>query len=91
MTVADETVSFPAKKPRRVAGSRFYVLRRLFQKEKLAKVFVERLTEPLHLNLLSLPVALFGSYRLTDNFGESSDLGGFPVSNSARFGVRLRF
>jgi hypothetical protein len=36
-------------------------------------------------------LALFGSYRLTDNFGESSDLGGFPVSNSARFGVRLRF
>jgi hypothetical protein len=33
--------------------------------------------------------ALFGSYRLTDNFGE--DLTGFPVSNSARLGVRLDF
>ena len=40
-----------------------YVLKRLFQKGKLEKVFVERLTEPLHLNFLSLFVALFGSYR----------------------------
>ena len=40
-----------------------YVLRRLLQKGKLEKVFVERLTEPLHLNCLSLLVTLFGSYR----------------------------
>ena len=41
-----------------------YVWRRLFHPGKLRKVFVERLTEPLHLNLISLFVALFGSYRL---------------------------
>jgi len=40
-----------------------YVLRRLFQKKQLWKVFVERLTEPLHLNLLSAFAALFGTYR----------------------------
>ena len=36
-------------------------------------------------------LALFGSYRLTDNFGDTSDFNGFPVTSSARFGVRLRF
>lgn len=41
-----------------------YVWRRLFQPGKLRKVFVERLTEPVHLNIVSLFVALFGSYRL---------------------------
>lgn len=41
-----------------------YVWRRLFQPGKFRKVFVERLTEPVHLNILSLFVALFGSYRL---------------------------
>ena len=40
-----------------------YVWKRLLQRDKLAKVFVERLTEPLHLNLLSVFVAFFGSYR----------------------------
>jgi hypothetical protein len=35
--------------------------------------------------------ALYGSYRLTDNFGELDPTSGFPVSNSARFGVRLNF
>lgn len=40
-----------------------YVLKRLLQKGKLQKIFVERLTEPFHLNFLSLFVALFGSYR----------------------------
>jgi hypothetical protein len=40
---------------------------------------------------LSPSLALFGSYRLTDNFGDNSEFVGFPVSNSARFGVRLRF
>ena len=41
----------------------FYVLKRLMGKGKLQKVFVERLTEPLHLNVMSLFVALFGDYR----------------------------
>lgn len=35
--------------------------------------------------------ALFGSYRLTDSFGELDPTAGFAVSNSARFGVRLNF
>jgi hypothetical protein len=30
-----------------------YVLRRLLQRDKLQRVFVERLTEPLHLNVLA--------------------------------------
>jgi hypothetical protein len=55
-------LSTPAAR-RPAAGNGFYVLRRLLQKGKLEKVFVERLTEPLHLNVMSLFVALFGSYR----------------------------
>jgi hypothetical protein len=62
MTTIDQSVPLPHT-PRRTAASRFYVLRRLLQKEKLAKVFVERLTEPLHLNIASAFVALFGTYR----------------------------
>ena len=34
----------------------------------LRKLFVERLTEPIHLNLLSLFVALFGSHRAKVDF-----------------------
>ena len=41
-----------------------YVLRRLFQRDKLQRVFVERLTEPLHLNVLAAFVWLFGSFRM---------------------------
>jgi len=40
-----------------------YMLRKMMQKEKLAKIFYERLTEPFHLNLLSVFVALFGSFE----------------------------
>ena len=41
------------------------MLRRLFKNGRLLrKVFIERLTEPVHLNILSLFVALFGGYRL---------------------------
>jgi hypothetical protein len=36
-------------------------------------------------------LALFGSYRLTDSFGEAYENIGFPVSNTARFGLRLSF
>ena len=64
MTVIEQAVPLPIKKTRRRQGSLGYVLRRLSQKGKLKKVFVERLTEPLHLNILSLFVALFGSYRM---------------------------
>jgi hypothetical protein len=45
-----------------------YVWRRLFHPGKFRKVFVERLTEPLHLNLASLFVAIFGSYRMKVDF-----------------------
>ena len=41
----------------------FYLLRRLMSGPKLAKLGVERLTEPLHLNIASAFVALLGSYR----------------------------
>jgi hypothetical protein len=40
---------------------------------------------------LTRDLALFGSYRLTDSTGDSQDVYGFLPSNSARFGVRLRF
>jgi hypothetical protein len=40
---------------------------------------------------LSRDVALFGSYRLTDSSGEGPEVYGFLPSNTARFGVRLRF
>ena len=40
-----------------------YLLRRLRDPEKIKKLFIERLTEPVHLNLLSAFVAAFGSYR----------------------------
>jgi hypothetical protein len=63
--MAQESVSdWPLAAPRpRTKAIHLYLLRRLLQKGKLEKVFVERLTEPLHLNFLSLFVALFGSYR----------------------------
>src|ERR1700760_3430262 len=55
-------LALAAPRPR-ANSARYYVLKRLLQREKLQKVFVERLTEPLHLNILSLFVALFGSHR----------------------------
>ena len=45
-----------------------FVWRRLFHPGKFRKVFVERLAEPLHLNLASLFVAIFGSYRRKVDF-----------------------
>jgi hypothetical protein len=44
------------------------LLRRLLKRKQLRKVFVERATEPIHLNLLSLIVAVFGSYRAKVDF-----------------------
>jgi hypothetical protein len=46
----------------------FYTLRRLFRPGQLRKVLVERGTEPIHLNLLSLIVAACGSYRAKVDF-----------------------
>jgi hypothetical protein len=40
-----------------------YVLRRLLMGSRLRKIAIERLTEPLHLNLASVFVGMFGSYR----------------------------
>jgi hypothetical protein len=40
-----------------------YFLKKLRSREKLRKMFVERLTEPVHLNLLSLFVAALGSFE----------------------------
>lgn len=68
MTFIDQTVPLPVKKTRKAPNPYLYLLRRLFQPGKLEKVFVERLTEPLHLNILSLFVALFGSYRMKVDF-----------------------
>jgi len=45
------------------AVKRSEVFTKLLQKSSWRRVFYERLTEPLHLNLLSLPILLFGSYR----------------------------
>ena len=45
-----------------------YALRRLTRPGQLRKVLVERGTEPVHLNLLSLLVAAFGSYRAKVDF-----------------------
>lgn len=40
---------------------------------------------------LNRDVGLFGSYRLTDSSGDLTEMSGFVPSNSAQFGVRLRF
>jgi hypothetical protein len=40
-----------------------YLLKRILHPGKIHKIFVERLTEPLHLNFLSLFVAIFGRFR----------------------------
>lgn len=45
-----------------------YVIRRLFSPGQLQKVLVERATEPLHLNLLSAFVAVFGTFRAKVDF-----------------------
>jgi hypothetical protein len=58
-----------AKRPRLARISHLgYVLRRLGNRRKLRKILRERMTEPLHLNILSLFVALFGNYRSKVNF-----------------------
>lgn len=70
-----------------------YLLKRLFHPGKIHKIFVERLTEPLHLNFISLFVAVFGSFRAKVAF----DLivrqqYAFPILSAAdqatRYGIR---
>jgi hypothetical protein len=38
--------------------------KRLARRDRWERIFLERLTEPVHLNLLALPVLLFGSFRM---------------------------
>ncbi len=45
-----------------------YLLTKLMQKDKRQKMFRERLTEPLHLNVLSLLCAAFGSFSQKVSF-----------------------
>lgn len=45
-----------------------YVLKRAFSDGKYRKIFIERLTEPFHLNLMALGVAIFGRYRTKVDF-----------------------
>jgi len=40
-----------------------FLFRKLIKKHVWKRVFLERLCEPIHLNLLSIPAALFGSFR----------------------------
>ena len=57
--------------PKRASTVDGYVLKRLYAKYKegkLGRIGTERLTEPVHLNLLALFVALFGSFRAKVNF-----------------------
>jgi hypothetical protein len=45
-----------------------YLIRKLRDPHKFERIAKERLTEPIHLNLLSLFVALFGTYRMKVEF-----------------------
>src|ERR1700761_3688174 len=42
--------------------------KRIFHKDKLSRLAVERLTEPLHVNIASAFVAMFGSFRTKVDF-----------------------
>jgi hypothetical protein len=56
----------PGGKPATLSGASIvdgYILRRLFQRERLRQLATDRLTEPLHLNMVAAAVALFGSFR----------------------------
>ena len=67
----DSTVSSPRPVVARSARNRSrgasvidgYLLSRLSRQSRRSRLVTERLTEPLHLNLVSLFVALFGSFR----------------------------
>jgi hypothetical protein len=43
-------------------------LKKLLESRTWKRIFYERLTEPLHLNALSIPIALFGSHRQKTEF-----------------------
>lgn len=44
------------------------IARRLLKPHIWRRIFVERLAEPMHLNLISIPVSLFGSFRAKVGF-----------------------
>jgi hypothetical protein len=68
-TVWSEAVPQPTPKPsRRASIVNRYVLGRMMHKDRMGRVLRERLTEPVHLNVLSLFVALFGSFRAKVDF-----------------------
>jgi hypothetical protein len=66
---AESSSEAPSQPSRRVPcrsrlGSLRYALKRsLNERDKFRKIFVERLTEPLHLNILSFFVLLFGKFQ----------------------------
>jgi hypothetical protein len=45
-----------------------FILKKLFNLYILKRIFVERLTEPLHLNIISIFVVIFGSFRAKIEF-----------------------
>jgi hypothetical protein len=49
---------------RRFRGLGLFLIRKLFHKRVWQQIFLERLSEPLHLNLISIFVALFGTLRM---------------------------
>jgi hypothetical protein len=54
----------PAAPPRVTSIFSRYFYRRLFHDGKLRRIFIERLSEPLHMNVIALMIALFGSFRM---------------------------
>lgn len=70
-----------------------FLLKRLSNARILKRVFMERLTEPLHLNLLSAAVALFGGFRARVAFDlvvrQNHAFGLLKAADQAReFGIR---
>jgi hypothetical protein len=55
--------STPATRPEQKSQMALVHLKKLRNKYIWKRIFYERLTEPLHLNLIALPVALFGGFR----------------------------
>lgn len=73
-----------------LTASHRYLLHRLRKREKWKKIFVERLTEPLHLNMLSAFVAVFGSFRAKVAFDlVVRQQYAFPILKAADLAARL--
>ncbi len=62
--------------------------KRIFQREKFKKVLLERLTEPMHINVMSLFVAVFGGFRTKVDFDlVIRQQYAFPILRAADFAV----